>query len=261
MQKSLNLLIFICGISLVVGVQFTGRADLDFSSGSLSSLERSLYYVFDQTQPATVAQFMIDRDRRSGVDLDAVHAVFRPDENALYVGVQCAGICGDVDGDGNPSAVDPTASVGLLGTDNPNMCNSEQISLMFWNNVPKDYAVDPFDSSWFFPSFVVGIDYPKCLVVSGNSNWFAYRWPLAATCGWNVAKNNPFQPCVIQNSLYVSNPGVGVYPSTPLHTIVRIFFTLINLDSGKQILISCHLINQKCTIFSPTLQNHTLNSF
>ena len=107
---SLSVIFFIGFVNSVP--TFTGFANTDFAN--LSLRDRASYKKFNNTPKVTLGQWSKSHGRRSGIDTDAVHVVYDDATDTLYVGVQCAGICGDTDGDGNPSGVDPLAPLGKL---------------------------------------------------------------------------------------------------------------------------------------------------
>lgn len=211
-QTFLPVICVLLGLGLVYSeVVFSGYSNLDFSPNNAHFTARELasYKRFDNTPSVTLGSWTKAKGWTSGIDVNVVHALYDDINDDLYIGIECAGICGDVDGDGNPSDVDPTAPEGTLGEDTPNLCYNEQFSLMFWLGFPSDFEFTGATTGFFFPTMVVGVDYDSCIwnEDTEDSSFKAYEWPDYETCLWPIPKNDPTNPCVGNMIAGVLSPG------------------------------------------------------
>lgn len=190
------------------GIVFTGHADVDFDPSNPTFTQREIgaLHGFISEQSVVPSDYMISKDRVPGMDVDVVQAYYDADADRLYVGVQCKGICGDSDGDGNPGGVDPLGTD--LGSDSADMCLTESISLMWWNNVPMDYEPTA-DGTFFFPTFTTGVDYKSCIYDQDEQKqyWLAYQFPNYTECLWPIPRDDPYNDCVFLQTAKVATPG------------------------------------------------------
>ncbi len=145
---------------------------------------------------------MASQNRRSGFDILNIFFQYDYHTDILHVGVDCDGICGDADGDGNPSD-------GEEGFDPADFCYTEQLSLMLWPNPPETW-VPSIDFTWFFPTMVVGVDSASCIDSFG-----AYTFAESDTCPFQLALDKKAgisnNPCVARQQGRVTNPGSDGY--------------------------------------------------
>jgi hypothetical protein len=126
----------------------------------------------------------------------------------LHVGVECRGICGDADGDGNPGA-----SSDLAVVDNPNYCSTEQLSIMIWPQPPDTWIPNPTEFNYFFPTVVVGVKQSDCL---SNFGAFLFNGRINVQTGVDECPFElPLTTCLNQQRTRASNPGTSGSPSAP----------------------------------------------
>lgn len=162
-------------VSIVASVPiFTGKADDDF--GALTGRDLGAYHRFhDPAAVASVSPYMAGLDRGSGLDIFAVHVFYDEITDTLYTGVECDGICGDADGDGNPSGVDTNNPD--PGSDPADMCDYEGMAILMWNGVPDTFTPNPTDPFFYYPNTVVGKPFGGCI-----NAWGAFEFPGWQTC-------------------------------------------------------------------------------
>lgn len=107
-------------------VSFTGNAFEDFSSGSIAIHDDG-----NLPNPVAIGGFLEDSDvrtvligQRSGFDMRNIFWKYDPEADIMYVGVDCYGVCGDIDGDGDPDRASTAFSI-LDGVDTPSLSHGE----------------------------------------------------------------------------------------------------------------------------------------
>ena len=89
----------------------------------------------------------------SGWDFSTIYMWYDDDDDVMYVGIDCYGICGDADGDGDPS-VTSAELAGLGGVDLADYGGTEYFALLFDMDQDGTYdAVVGVSSSATFSSF------------------------------------------------------------------------------------------------------------
>lgn len=96
------------GIDSFGGVRFTGEASIDFKNSG------AFYQVYNDTlQASVITEVFPDvgvprqfpAGTLSGWDIRAIYAAFSPTKDQMLFGIDCFGICGDADGNGDPGAI------------------------------------------------------------------------------------------------------------------------------------------------------------
>lgn len=118
-------------------IVFTGDATADFtrSNGNWR------YY---QDNPSVLGEFpdvgmpriVYDADAISGWDMRGIYLAYSPRTDLLFVGIDCFGICGDADGNGDPATILQPQALDL-----PNLDQSETFSLMLDTNNDGSYDI------------------------------------------------------------------------------------------------------------------------
>jgi hypothetical protein len=111
---------------------FTGDAAADFTSPAAVKVD-------DPEADVGMSAPDFGPEARSGWDIKAVYLEYDPAADTLYVGIDCVVICGDADGDGDPSVTGPilgkpVSEGGLGGTDVPNFGRGEAFALLIDTN-------------------------------------------------------------------------------------------------------------------------------
>jgi hypothetical protein len=150
--------------------------------------------------------------------------------HVLFILKTIKGICGDVDGDGNPSkSSDPNA------LDQPNMCFTEQFSLMIWPEPPSDWVARQEDFTWFFPQIIVGVSQTACL----PNGFGAFEFNGWQSCNWTDATQAVVPDACQSQQNKVTDPSNGGY-GADLPTLVTFFlFTLINTPKDQIQIKAC----------------------
>lgn len=166
------MLLFLLLLSSVSGqlINFTGNAREDFAAVFLMPESFTRNYVVipnsrDVEHMEATGYTKID----SGMDILGVHLLYDWENDDLYVGVDCNGICGDADGDGDPSS----SSVPSIH-DEPDMCQGESFAMLLWPSPSQNWKPSVIN---FFPSLIVGINQADCL-----SDWRVAAFDGAAEC-------------------------------------------------------------------------------
>jgi hypothetical protein len=115
------------------GVQFKGEASNDFPLSKAYFVRVDDVYSGAPAGTPAVPDVGVPRQfpvgSISGWDMRAMYAAFSPLLNRMYFAIDCFGICGDADGDGNPGAI----FAGLAGmttyVDSPNLGSTETFSV------------------------------------------------------------------------------------------------------------------------------------
>lgn len=189
-------------------ITFTGNAANDFTSG-LTTLELQQYFFNSETsQVAAPTGVSI----RSGMDIDVIHGIYDADEDTLYIGVQCAGICGDADGDGNAPF---------------DMCNAEYMAFAIWTN--PDPRWDPINQiQGFYPSIIFGDSLSTCL-----ANFAVYRYPVSCPFDkyleyYDAPFDPNIDPCVQEVITTSESLGTDNFPTQKVETWNVSFFFFLN---------------------------------
>lgn len=133
--------------TLIVGVawalpQFTGSAPDDF-------IAADVWQINDNSDSPDVGLPDNAPDGAiSGWDMAAVYFDYESSTDVMYIGIDCYGVCGDADGDGDPAATAPWLSANG-GVDTADLSASENIGILIDTN--NDYPDGSFE-------VVVGVD-------------------------------------------------------------------------------------------------------
>jgi hypothetical protein len=193
-------------------ITLTGHAKTDFNFNSLSATDRLTWGYNNNSVDLAVPSYMSNLKRFSGFDLDGIFFQYDPVGDILNLGIHCKAICGDADGDGNPGSLDPNCGDACGQSDPPDMCYTEEMSIMMWPQPPADYVINPNDPTFFFPWMVVGVNYEYCLVDNTGQHLGAYQFTGYDSCLWPIPKTSPNAACVQTLSAEVGDPGSpGVY--------------------------------------------------
>jgi hypothetical protein len=189
-------------------VTFTGNAAFDFDPARLSAEALKSYLKINRTTTPVGTASMTAAGRVTGMAIRNVYFQYDYVTDTLNVGVECRGICGDADGDGNPSG-----SSDALVVDNPNYCSTEQLSIMLWPEPPASWQPNAAFFNYFFPTVVIGVKQSDCLSGFGS---YAFNGRINVLTGEDEC---PFQlpatSCMLQQMTYASNPGTSGSPSAP----------------------------------------------
>lgn len=109
---------------------FTGNVPLDFTAADVAIFPDVGYHDVGLPElypPGTI----------SGWDVRDIYFDYDVATDILYVGIDCYGICGDADGDGDPGHTGPILA-GFGGVDHPDLAETESLSLLLdtdhdWN--------------------------------------------------------------------------------------------------------------------------------
>jgi len=196
-------------IPLVVGqITFTGNAATDFSLAHMTPTIAKSYLKINKTTLPVGTFNMRQKSRVTGMAIRNVHFQYDYQTDTLYTGVECLGICGDADGDG-----DAGTSTDQQVIDNPNYCSTEQLSIMIWPEPPASWVPDPNQFNYFFPTVVIGVKQLDCLDRFG-AYLFARR--IDITTGDDVCPFTlPISSCMTDVMRLSSNPGTSGSPSAP----------------------------------------------
>lgn len=97
-------------------VSFTGNAVLDFGMNSTQVLDDGNTLI--GSGPNRTTDVYSPLPQRSGFDIRAVYWTYDIASDVMYIGIDCFGVCGDADGDGQPDATSPALAV-MAGLDAP----------------------------------------------------------------------------------------------------------------------------------------------
>jgi hypothetical protein len=110
---------------------FTGNAPADFAvTGTITVADPG--GVGDVGVPISAPLGTV-----SGWDVSAVYFAYDHDTDTMYCGIDCYGICGDADGDGDPNGTSPWVAA-LGGLDQPDWNNTESVALLI--DTDNDYV-------------------------------------------------------------------------------------------------------------------------
>lgn len=218
-MKVIQLTLALLAVVAVIecGIVLTGHADVDFSPSnpSFASDEVGAIGEFLSFNDFIVPDYMSSRNRENGMDVKYVRTFYDYKNDNLYVGIQCKGICGDTDGNENPSTVDPglQAIIPTYG-DDARGCLTESYSIQWWNNMPTDYD-NQGDINLFFPQFVTADSLVDCIVDSnGDQQFVTYEMPnfRDADLQWDVVRDGGYTAEVFAHRLLLSSPDdAGAY--------------------------------------------------
>lgn len=211
--SSIYLVSLILSCAASAQVTFTGNAFVDFDTSKLTTDALLSWLRVNESSVITPSASMAANGFRSGIDILNVFFQYDYRNDILHVGVDCDGICGDVDGNGNPSTSSDPGAV-----DQPNFCSSEQLSLMLWPEPPAAWQPKPFDFTYFFPQLIVGVPTLGCL----PGAFGAFEFTNYLNCLWPRPLEDPYPAeCATQQGR-VSDPSAGNGYSFNLTTRVRI---------------------------------------
>lgn len=107
------------------GLSFNGEASQDFPNSNA-------YYVFQKDAFGDFEAFpdvgvprQFPSGTISGWDMRAFYAAYSPQQNRMYFAIDCFGICGDADGNGNPATIYSGIAVGSQYVDVADLGQSE----------------------------------------------------------------------------------------------------------------------------------------
>lgn len=188
-------------------VIFTGNAETDFAN-----LNSPDVLIFPNTNPVSGSDWMNEHGLKSGWDIKSINMQYDWISDALYVGIDCWGICGDADGDGNPS----------VSTDCGNRENGEYAECP--NTFLKDYHLQEIAEA---TTFSLWTETPA--FYNGSTTTYAgYRPDVvigdsfsASLTQFNSYTLNVFQNC--PGKVYVNsascNSTISTIARTPANTI------------------------------------------
>lgn len=142
-------------------VTFTGNVDLDFTSSALPNLpaKNALLVINDYNNVSCYSAMMAANHWVSGFDVSTVRLQYDYTTDIVYAGMQCKGICGDADGDGDPGYdSDPIDTA----ADHPDYGGTETFTFIFDSNPSSYFLSVPYNASartkvsYFYPTFVIG---------------------------------------------------------------------------------------------------------
>lgn len=210
-------------------VTFTGHADFDFNKSRLSVNAQKAYLLVmnGDTIPLLQSESNSEVFLHSGWDVDNIYFQYDYFQDILHIGVECFGICGDSDGDGNPGNTFPPNyfpdSAG--GNDIPNLGNPEVFSMAFWPNPPASYSPTGdlnTVTAEFYPTFVVGVQQSDTIV-----DFNAYGFSEPSSCSGLTPPFARNTQCSIDHSQTVFALGAPDGYGVPVSIIVRSFAVLM----------------------------------
>jgi hypothetical protein len=202
------------------GVVFRGEASVDFPAS------KSYYVRVDDTfagAPAGATVFgdvgippQYPRGSISGWDMRALYAAYSPIQNRMYFGIDCFGICGDADGDGDPGRIFPGLGTTFTAQDLPNLGGSETFSVVVDLNQDGTHdiimGISSIVSGNFqnIPNALVGCPGPDCTwqvytYVADKNEDFGNRYGVSlkdrfpATLAFNPSAQQPDLEWTVSN--------------------------------------------------------------
>lgn len=118
--------------SSVAQITFTGNAAVDFNPNVLSADVLKTFVQVNNTASLVVGDYP---GRKSGFDIAALYFQYDYKTDTLHVGIDCWGVCGDADGDGDPSV---STTYPIL--DFPRLDGSEAFFIGLMTNLPPNWA-------------------------------------------------------------------------------------------------------------------------
>lgn len=199
-----------CVALIKCGIVFTGHADEDFKASNPSFANDNqvgaIGAFLSETSYGQDA-WMASQGYYSGMDIDYIRTFYDYRTDELHVGIECNGICGDTDGNGNAG----TTSYGY--PDDIDGCGHESFSIMWWNNVPTDYETNG-DPGYFLPTIITGDSLADCIVDfegDGAQHFLAYQFPNYEDVQWPTPRDNPDDVDYNNQRNIVLNPSVNGY--------------------------------------------------
>ena len=161
--KAIALTVALTALTLTVvlanGDRFTGSAPDDFTETDLVVTDP----VGDAGVPTT-GDNPFPPGTINGWDVAAIYFDYDSSENVMYVGIDCVGICGDADGDGDPGGTGPILAI-RNGTDYPDLDHTESFALAIDTN--NNY-IFPFTGDF---EVVVGVSASADISTFGTYNY------------------------------------------------------------------------------------------
>mmetsp|Transcript_7135 Transcript_7135/g.22837 ORF Transcript_7135/g.22837 Transcript_7135/m.22837 type:complete len:655 (-) Transcript_7135:46-2010(-) len=166
-------LVLLCGVSLTAAVRFTGDVVQDFTKDTaVNPATGKPYNANVVTVSDGVRSAACDNNAcpdvgvpmgfcsggvcpDSGFDIRSIYFQYDPDQDTIDIGIDCFGICGDADGDGDPSSAGPRLVV-MGGNDAANFAGSETVSIAL------DFDMDVAET---LPSLATGLNVPWDFVI------------------------------------------------------------------------------------------------
>ena len=128
--KAIALTVALTALTLTVvlanGGWFTGNAQADFNAHGFDFVVIDVPPDPDVGVPMDPGQFPLGTI--SGWDVAAIYFDYDSSTDTMYVGIDCFGICGDADGDGDPGHTSAILA-NMLGTDMPDLLGTETIAM------------------------------------------------------------------------------------------------------------------------------------
>lgn len=159
---ALLVLVVFCVRAVVCAVTLTGDAAKDFTDASVdpvSGQPRNFGVVRiqdgDTDSPNIGVPQQLKAGTVSGWDIRAIYFQYDDKRDELLIGIDCWGICGDADGDGDPSS-SSAELLALGGHDLPDLARGEGIALVV------DFDLNVAD---VLPSFVPNLLVPFDFVI------------------------------------------------------------------------------------------------
>jgi hypothetical protein len=110
---------------------FSGDVPADFTAADVVQFDDPIDVGVADTAPPGII---------SGWDIASIYFDYEVDTDIMYVGIDCYGICGDADGDGNPANTAAWMSA-LWGQDLPDLSGTENIGLLIDTNNDGTFEV------------------------------------------------------------------------------------------------------------------------
>jgi hypothetical protein len=160
----------------------------------------------------------------SGMDIENMYFQYDYRNDVLFVGIQCPGICGDADGNGDPDAVDDE---NFSDSENPDFGEGKEFSLFLWPSPDPEWQ--PTSSiTDFFPTVMIGVGIHQNL-----SQFAASAFPEWDTCTFETSKDDPGNTCLQRKSEYLFSTSSDPWDiAVNLTELVSFFLLLIYLCIG-----------------------------
>jgi hypothetical protein len=111
-------------------VTFTGDAKRDFeSSNGAWTYFRDSTWNGAETPDVGLPRSIYPESQISGWDMRGIYFAYSPSADLLFIGIDCFGICGDADGNGDPATI-----IQPYALDLPNLSDSETFAIMMDTN-------------------------------------------------------------------------------------------------------------------------------
>lgn len=173
----------VCVFQAIGQVVFTGNAETDWNNipeefKITSKVEMNNFEV-------VVTNYMKNHSLISGFDIKSLNVQYDWNNDILFVGVNCWGICGDADGDGLPGYYTDKGEDWINHPNPPNGINDpadigdkEYITFSIWTNPPEDYEGSSNTFEGYYPDVAVGDSFTGSL----SSSFSSYKLNVSKLC-------------------------------------------------------------------------------